>query len=139
MSNVEALLDRLNGVKPSGQGRWLARCPAHEDRSPSLSIRDMGDGRILLKCFAECDTELVLQALGLAFSDLFPERLADTEYHRRKTVLSARETLDVIDHELTVAALILSDVADKKEIDAATWTRFALASSRINRVRDHGR
>jgi hypothetical protein len=139
VSNVEALLDRLNGVKSSGQGRWLARCPAHEDRSPSLSIRDMGDGRILLKCFAECDTEAVLQAMGLQFSDLFPERLPDLGYHRRKTVLSARETLDVIDHELTVAALILADVADKKEIDSATWSRFALASSRIGRVRDHGR
>lgn len=139
MSNVEALLDRLEGVKPSGQGRWLSRCPAHEDRSPSLSIRDMGDGRILLKCFAECDTEAVLHAIGLQFSDLFPARLPDTGYHRRQTVLSARETLDVIDHELTVAALILADVADKKEIDSSTWSRFALASSRIGRVRDHGR
>ncbi len=139
MSNVEALLDRLEGVKPSGQGRWLARCPAHEDRSPSLSIRDMGDGRILLKCFAECDTEAVLQAMGLQFSDLFPDRLPDTGYRRSKTGLSARETLDVIDHELTVAALILADVADKKEIDPATWSRFALATSRISRVRDHGR
>ena len=34
------ILDRLDGVRPTGDGRWIARCPAHDDRSPSLSIRE---------------------------------------------------------------------------------------------------
>lgn len=49
-----ALLARLDAVKPTGPGRWLARCPAHEDRSPSLSIRELDDGRTFVHCFAGC-------------------------------------------------------------------------------------
>jgi DNA primase len=139
VSNVEALLDRLEGVKPSGQGRWLACCPAHEDRSPSLSIRDMGDGRILLHCFAGCESEAVLTALGLQFSDLFPERLPDNAHHKATISLSAREIIEVIEHELSVASLILADVADSKVIDESTWARFCKAAQRIQTVRDHGR
>lgn len=40
---VEALLERLDRVRQAGDGKWLARCPAHKDHSPSLSIRDAGD------------------------------------------------------------------------------------------------
>jgi putative DNA primase/helicase len=65
----EKLLERLQGVKQSGAGRWIARCPAHEDRTPSLSIRDAG-GRILIFCHAGCDPESVLAAVNLGWVDL---------------------------------------------------------------------
>jgi hypothetical protein len=45
-----ALLDHLERVKQTGPGRWIARCPAHEDRSPSLSVRELEDGRLLRLC-----------------------------------------------------------------------------------------
>jgi hypothetical protein len=48
-------------------GRWTAaggmcRCPAHDDRTPSLSVRP-GDRRLLFHCFAGCDTAAVIGAL----------------------------------------------------------------------------
>ncbi len=55
------------GGHPSGAG-WLAKCPAHDDQTPSLSIKDGNQGRVLLFCFAGCDTKQViarLKALGL--------------------------------------------------------------------------
>ncbi|MBL7493883.1 DUF3987 domain-containing protein [Frankia sp. AgB1.9] len=52
------------------------RCPAHEDRSPSLSVGIGQDGRVLLKCQAECDLASVLAAVGLDEADLFPPREA---------------------------------------------------------------
>jgi len=55
----------------TGNGKWVARCPAHADSSPSLSIREGRDGRVLLHCFAGCDVEDVLNALGLAMGHLF--------------------------------------------------------------------
>jgi 5S rRNA maturation endonuclease (ribonuclease M5) len=55
---------------------WLVRCPAHDDSSPSLQVRRAGDGKILLKCFANCPTESVVAALGLKMKDLFPEEPA---------------------------------------------------------------
>ena len=50
---------------------WSAQCPAHDDRDPSLSIREAGDGTVLLHCFAGCSTDEVVAALGLGMFDLF--------------------------------------------------------------------
>ena len=47
---------------------WMVRCPAHDDRKPSLSIRDADDGKVLVFCHAGCDQEQVianLRSLGL--------------------------------------------------------------------------
>lgn len=63
------ILSRLQGVRRSPNG-WMARCPAHEDRSPSLSVRE-GEGKVLLHCFAACSIEAICAAIGVRVSDLF--------------------------------------------------------------------
>jgi hypothetical protein len=68
---------RVN-ARSSDNRRWVARCPAHDDRRPSLSIADGRDGRVLLRCFAGCEIERIVHALGLALADLF-ERATTTE------------------------------------------------------------
>jgi hypothetical protein len=70
---VERILSHLQGVRRTGEGRWVARCPAHNDEHPSLSVREAPDGKVLLRCWAGCDTAAVLAALGLRWSDLFPD------------------------------------------------------------------
>lgn len=65
--------DRL-GATRSGDG-WSARCPAHDDHRPSLSIREGADGRVLLHCFAGCSFDAVVEALGLSTTDLFEDAL----------------------------------------------------------------
>ena len=83
--SIETLVSRLDGIKETGPGRYLSRCPAHDDRSPSLAIKDGDDGRVLLHCFAGCETEDVLSAIGLTFSDVMPVRIgSDQSYKRRK-------------------------------------------------------
>lgn len=68
--NIEDFLQRLQNVKQTSSG-WQARCPGHEDRTPSLSIK-LGEGRrIVLHCHAGCDPQRVLEALGLSMRDLF--------------------------------------------------------------------
>lgn len=67
--NVEGVLARLQGVRRNGSG-WMARCPAHEDRNPSLSITER-DGRVLLHCHAGCTVEAVCAALKIEMRDLF--------------------------------------------------------------------
>jgi len=73
MMPVEKVLDKLDGTRGS-HGSWKALCPAHEDREPSLSVTEGDDGRALLKCFAGCDTENIVAALGLEMKDLFESR-----------------------------------------------------------------
>lgn len=71
--SAETLLSRLQGVRKTGPSKWIARCPAHQDRSPSLCITEKDDGTVLIWCGAQCGAEAVLQAVGLEFSDLFPK------------------------------------------------------------------
>jgi len=68
---VDLILSRLDRVKRVSGG-YMARCPVHDDKNPSLSITEGDDGRVLLKCFAGCSTEEIVKALGLTMSDLFP-------------------------------------------------------------------
>lgn len=69
---IDLVLQRLDKVKANGPGKWKACCPAHDDKDPSLSIREAGDGKVLLHCWAGCDTADVLAAIGLTVRDLFP-------------------------------------------------------------------
>ena len=69
---MELVLGRLERVKRSGAG-WTASCPAHDDRTPSLSITEGNDGRVLLHCFAGCPSADIVHALGLTMAELFPE------------------------------------------------------------------
>jgi len=64
------LLVRLEEVKRVGPSSWMARCPAHDDRNPSLSV-SVKEGKLLLHCFAGCPAEAVLNAVGLSWRDLW--------------------------------------------------------------------
>jgi len=75
---VARLLDRLERVR-ADRGGWRARCPAHDDRTPSLSIAEGDDGRALLFCHAGCNFDEITTALGLETSELF----ADDRHQRQ--------------------------------------------------------
>ena len=70
---IEAILNHLENVKQTGPDRWVARCPAHDDKSPSLSVAETSDGKVLLNCFAGCAAQEIVGAFGLELKDLFPE------------------------------------------------------------------
>lgn len=72
---VDVLLSRLSDVRETSSG-WVARCPAHADDTPSLSIAEAPSGAVLLHCFGGCPTTAVLAALGLEWRDLFPHDTA---------------------------------------------------------------
>jgi hypothetical protein len=61
----------LTGARPLGRNRFQARCPAHDDFSPSLNFSEGEDGRLLLHCFAGCSVDTILAALNLNRRDLF--------------------------------------------------------------------
>ncbi len=69
---MDHILEDLKDVKPKSGGGWMACCPVHHDRKPSLSIDQEHNGTILLHCFAGCETEAIVAKLGLELSDLYP-------------------------------------------------------------------
>lgn len=72
--SASLLRSKLKKVKPSGRHSWIALCPAHDDRRPSLAVSEQPDGRVLVHCFAGCGINEVLDAVGLDMADLFPEK-----------------------------------------------------------------
>lgn len=68
---LDGFLGRLTGVRRAAKG-FMALCPAHPDKNPSLSICEAGR-RILLKCFAGCSTRDVCKALGIGMANLFSD------------------------------------------------------------------
>jgi hypothetical protein len=62
MSEAQRVTTALGGHWTGGTG--IARCPAHEDRNPSLSLTDGDNGRLLLKCHAGCDYRAVTEVLS---------------------------------------------------------------------------
>lgn len=69
---AEEFLGRLESVRSRGHARWSARCPAHADRSPSLSICQERS-KILVHCFSGCTPQEIVEALGLTMADLFTD------------------------------------------------------------------
>jgi hypothetical protein len=131
MSNVDNLLQHLDKVRRTGAGTWSARCPAHDDRGPSLTIAEKDDGRILVHCFAGCDVQDVLGAVGLTFSDLYPPRVVDHLVKPDRRPFPAADVLRAIGFEaLVVAAAAVAMLAGEpfSELDRE---RLILAVSRI--------
>lgn len=94
--NLDVFLARLDGVKGRGS-QWMARCPAHPDKTPSLSVRLGNDGRVLLHCHAGCATRDVLAALKLEPSDLFPTNGHRPELRRPRALGTPTVTYDYRD------------------------------------------
>lgn len=123
---LDLLLPRLEGVKRQGE-RYVARCPAHDDKSPSLSLARGEDGRALVRCWAGCETRDVLAAVGLEMRDLFPDNLTreQRQQHRREHLAKERQFERLVIEAAKGAAVPLS------EDDVA---RLALAQERIDQL-----
>jgi len=123
---LELLLSRLQRAKQHGE-RYLACCPAHDDKSPSLSLTRGEDGRALVHCYAGCEPHDVLAAVGLGLRDLFVDNLTNEQRQQYRRGHLARERHFerlVIDAAKGVAGP-LSD----EDI-----TRLALAQERIDQL-----
>jgi hypothetical protein len=139
MSATAKLLDRLTSVKQSGEGRWMSLCPSHPDKTPSLSIRETKDGRVLINCFAGCGAIDVLDAIGLQMSDLFSEPI---KHHLPpiKGGFSARELLELNSHEAQVVTILAAD-AQVRTLTAEELARLSQAADRLSKAQAmvHGR
>lgn len=131
--SAETLLSRLDGVKRNGVGRWMAKCPAHEDRSASLSVRETEDGRVLLHDFGGCSTDAVLSSLGLEMAALFPERPEFAEPRTRSAPrIPAADILRAVAHEVHVAACAASELAAGRPLSPEDLDCLSLCVRRLS-------
>lgn len=71
---IHAVLDSYGkNPSPIRNGKFQACCPAHDDRSPSLSVGELPTGVVLIHCHAGCSTDSVMEAMNLRLGDLYPD------------------------------------------------------------------
>jgi len=131
IDKVNGLLGKLQKVKSRGRDSWVACCPAHDDKSPSLKI-DIKSGKILIKCWSGCETADILGAVGLDFNDIHPDKPI---YHRssgKKPTIYASDALRILKVEAMVVTLCAIDIKNKKPISDENHQRVILAMERIN-------
>ncbi len=131
------LLNRLEKVKGS-KGRWTACCPAHGDKSPSLAITMLDDGRILLKCFAGCSAYEVVSAVGMDMTDLFPKeqlvghKVGNHAIKSERRPFYATDLLKIIHFEALITSIAAFDIAEGRQVSDNDRKRLKTAFERIN-------
>ena len=137
MTPAERFVQRLSKVK-GRNGSWTACCPAHEDKSPSLSVREADDGRVLVHCFGGCDVHSVLGAVGMDMSDLYSdreERLDSNQVGKPlKPAFYASDLLRIASFECLVVMIAAYDIRRGKKLSEEDMTRLETAQQRIEEV-----
>jgi len=129
MSAANKLLSRLHRVKRTGPGRWIASCPTREDRHPSLAIRELDDGRVLLHDFGGDDVASILAAVGLDLCDLFPATAVAASSTKRP--FNATDVLALVAIESSVALVVCADVLRSRTVSERDFERLLTAAQRL--------
>ncbi len=129
--NIDSLLGLLTKVKKTSARHFVAICPAHDDHSPSLAIREKPDGTILLHCFAGCTVDDICNALGVSIGALFPNRGVGSR-PPVKGRFDPAQILVALAHEATVLVLISEALHTGRALTSEMAQRLDLAAGRIN-------
>ncbi len=133
---IEDILPRLDKAKRTGRGSWLARCPAHDDGGPSLTIRAEDDGRILVHCFAGCSFEEIKDAVGLGWEPWFPPKQKDDFKPAIRRPFPAADVLEAVASEAAIVAVAAANVALGVPLTAEDKARAWEANCRIQNARE---
>ena len=133
MGNINTLLNRLEKVKQTGTNKWQACCPSHDDRNPSLAIKET-DGKILLHCFSGCTAEEITAAMGLQMTDLMPDSGKFIPQHKDKSRPTNRELLDQLEHELWTMLSGIGHYKKRVPVHEQDSDRMPLAARRIKTI-----
>lgn len=114
---IDLVLDYLDRVVKMTDHQWMARCPAHDDRDPSLSVRELDDGKVLLHCHAGCEIESILDAMGLEMKHLFPATSSIEEKMFRNERLGRRDNLKLLAEHSWQLSFGARDLLANKKLD----------------------
>lgn len=134
MTPLENVLSRAVGkVRKGHHGQYTLNCFAHEDKAPSLSVRETPDGAVLLHCFGGCEVADVVASMGLQMTDLFPPREAPATAPKRiANLLTAGQALGLLATESQLVAVALTNYMRGIQLTPQDTERLRLAAARIN-------
>lgn len=136
----DRVLALLEDVRQTGTDQWMAKCPSHDDRTPSLSIGEGDDGCVLLHDFSSrCSVPDVLAALGLDYTDLYyPQHLQSgptRRARRRAPRIPASDALELLEVETLTVEIIAHRLAQGDPVEEHREL-LDRASGRIAAIRE---
>lgn len=130
--DITQIIERLRKPRRAGPNRYMACCPAHPDKTPSLSISEASNGTILMYCFSGCTVEAICDAIAISQTDLFPPRPDETTYRSQpRPLLTATDALRGLRSEVGIIALAACDILDGKKHTSDDVERILNACQRI--------
>ena len=129
MTPADNVLPKLEAVRDFGHGRGVARCPAHDDKNPSLAWTVREDGTLLLYCRAGCTTYDVVDAIGLKLRDLFAGGHIDRRQLEHR--IDYKQALAILPLEATVITLAADHVVRGVPLTHDDLARVQIAANRI--------
>jgi len=141
--DILPLLDQVKTVKPN---QWKACCPAHADKTPSLSLKELDDGKVLIKCWSGCNVEDITYALGLELQCLFPPKpeplnsqYSQTKADKPQVTPSQLEKLNsAVRFELLILRMCSARIRDHFPISLESMKRTYEALIRLDQLRSQG-
>jgi len=133
MNNIDTLLSRVHKLKKTGDSKWLACCPAHDDKSPSLAIK-LADDRILIHCFAGCDVSAIVSALRLELSDLMPESMRHSRPDNKRPKFNKYELFDRIVEESAILIVAIRQIFKGTPLNDNDMARVVKAEGIIDDI-----
>ena len=132
MSNkLDNFVSRLSKAKRTGNDSYIACCPAHEDRSPSMTVREVEDGMLLIHCFAGCGIDAIAGAIGFSVSDLMPDKKPDEVRNARRIPFSPSDVLACTKNDAALIYVVMCDLDKGKELTEKQIKDAKKASARI--------
>jgi hypothetical protein len=130
---ADTLLSRLNKVKRTGPGKWIACCPAHQDHHPSMGVRELDDGRVLIRCYTGCSVTDILSTVGLEFDALFPRKPIEHAKPERRPFLPS-DVFEIAKMEVSVVAIIAADMHKARAVSDSDYERLMTAANRLANI-----
>ena len=126
------VLEKLTKVRKTAANKYMACCPAHNDSTASLSIREEDDGTVLMHCFAGCATVDVAASIGLSFSDFFPASALNGHSRKgSKALLNPYDALTALCMCLLEAAIYADQLSKGISLSQTAQERLTLITNRI--------
>ena len=132
------LLSLFENVKKTGKDdQYQVICPAHNDKTASLSIKINPDGRLLMHCFAGCSIEGICGSLGISIDDLLPEKI-DVLKPLGK-IYNPYAVLKSLRNEVLLVLLAAKEVSDGNVLDEHDMERLKVSVNRLREAYEYAR
>ncbi len=125
---ADLIIERLEHVRATGKNRWIARCPAHKDSSPSLVITQPDNERVLIHCHAGCSTGDILDSLGLDWGALMPDK--DSSYSATRITRKDEPIVDQMLIEISQAMFLRGERLSEMDKQAVLNARLRVLKNR---------